>query len=79
VTTRTVALVNGDEVELREVLAALRAGWWLPLLGLCLGGGAALVVSPVQTPVYDSSTRLFVSTTDAGSTAEAFQGSQLSQ
>ncbi|MGZ4574716.1 MAG: polysaccharide biosynthesis tyrosine autokinase, partial [Mycobacteriaceae bacterium] len=66
-------------MELREVLAALRAAWWLPAIGLLIGGGAALAVSLVQTPLYTSSTQLFVSTTDSSTTAAAFQGSQLSQ
>ncbi|TFV53713.1 polysaccharide biosynthesis tyrosine autokinase [Blastococcus sp. TF02A-35] len=66
-------------MELREVLAALRAGWWLPLVGLVVGGAAALGVSLLQTPLYTSSTQLFVSTRDTASTSEAFQGSQFSQ
>jgi receptor protein-tyrosine kinase len=66
-------------VELREVLTALRAAWWLPLAGLFVGGVAALTVSLLQTPLYTSSTQLFVSTRDSVSTSEAFQGSQFSQ
>nr|WP_239520253.1 polysaccharide biosynthesis tyrosine autokinase [Blastococcus saxobsidens] len=64
---------------MREVLAALRAGWWLPLIGLVVGGAAALIVSLLQAPLYTSSTQLFVSTRDTASTSEAFQGSQFSQ
>src|SRR4051794_1961777 len=70
---------NGDDVELRELLAALRAAWWLPLVGLVVGGGAALLVSLLQTPLYTSSTQLFVSTRDSASTSDVFQGSQFSQ
>jgi len=66
-------------VELREALAALRAGWWLPLAGLVIGGGAALVVSLLQTPLYTSSTQLFVSTRDSASTSDALSGSMFSQ
>lgn len=66
-------------MELREVLTALRAAWWLPLAGLFVGGVAALTVSLLQTPLYTSSTQLFVSTRDSVSTSEAFQGSQFSQ
>lgn len=66
-------------MELREVLAALRAAWWLPVVGLVVGGAAALLVSLLQTPLYTSSTQLFVSTRDTASTSEAFQGSQFSQ
>ncbi len=66
-------------VELAEVLRALRAGWWLPVVGLVVGGAAALLVSLLQTPLYTSSTQLFVSTRDSASTSDAFQGSQFTQ
>jgi capsular exopolysaccharide synthesis family protein len=66
-------------VELREILTALRYAWWLPVIGLALGGGVALTMSQLQTPMYTSFTQLFVSTTDSGSTTEALSGSQLSQ
>ena len=61
------------------MLAALRAGWWLPAMGMLLGSGIALVFSLVQTPLFTSSTQLFVSTTDSASTSDAYQGSQFSQ
>src|SRR4051794_21233807 len=70
---------NGDDVELREVLAALRASWWLALAGLLIGAAAALLASLLQTPLYTSSTQLFVSTRDSASSADVFQGSQFSQ
>jgi receptor protein-tyrosine kinase len=66
-------------LELREVLAALRAGWWLPLVGLLVGGLVAATISYLTTPLYTSSTQLFVSTPESASTLEAFQGNQLSQ
>jgi receptor protein-tyrosine kinase len=66
-------------LELREVLAALRAGWWLSLVGLLVGGLVAATATHLVTPLYTSWTQLFVSTTDSTSTQEAFQGSQLSQ
>ncbi|MGY1594298.1 polysaccharide biosynthesis tyrosine autokinase [Geodermatophilus sp. SYSU D00708] len=66
-------------MELREVLATLRAAWWLPVVGLVVGGVGALGVTLLQTPLYSSSTQLFVSARDTASTSEAFQGSQFSQ
>ena len=66
-------------MELREVLTALRAAWWFPVVGLVTGALAALAVSLLQTPEYTSETQLFVSTTDATSTSDVFQGSQFSQ
>jgi capsular exopolysaccharide synthesis family protein len=66
-------------LELREVLAALRAYWWLPLVGLVVGGLVAMGASQLMAPLYTSSTQLFVSSPDPTSTQEAFQGNQLSQ
>ena len=74
------ALSQGDDpAVLRATLAALRAAWWLPLIGMLLGAGAALLLSTVRTPLYTSSTQFFVSTTTAGSASDALQGSQFSQ
>ncbi|MEI4281460.1 YveK family protein [Klenkia terrae] len=66
-------------MELREVLKALKASWWLVVAGALVGALAALGLSLLQTPLYSSQTQLFVSATDSVTTAEAFQGSQLSQ
>jgi receptor protein-tyrosine kinase len=65
-------------VDLKQMTAALRAAWWLPVLGLLVGGGLALGVTLLQTPVYDSSTQLFVSTTNSAPN-QAVQASQLSE
>lgn len=70
---------TGTTLQLREGWAALRAAWWLPLVGLVVGAGAALLASLLQTPLYTSSTQLFVSTRDGTSTSDVFQGSQFSQ
>src|SRR4051794_30632720 len=67
-----------SEMVPRQVLAALRAGWWLVLVGLLVGGAAAFGVSKLQTPLYASHTRFFVSTTDSDSTAAVLQGNQFS-
>ena len=66
-------------MELREVLAALRASWWLPAVGILVGALVAVGASLLQTPLYTSKTQLFVSTTDSTSTSDVFQGSQFSQ
>ena len=70
---------NEGTVELRDTLAAFRAGWFLPVIGLLLGGAVGAVTALLMTPTYTSATQLFVTTTDATSTAAAFQGSQFSQ
>lgn len=69
----------GTRVELKEVLAVLRAAWWLPVLGLLVGGLAALGLSLLQTPLYTSNTQLFVSTSTPGTSSDVLEGSQFSQ
>ncbi|SFT34025.1 capsular exopolysaccharide family [Geodermatophilus amargosae] len=66
-------------MNLRHVLSAIRAHWWMPLLGVLLATGSAFAITQLQTPLYTSSTQLFVSTTAATSSADAFQGGQFSQ
>jgi capsular exopolysaccharide synthesis family protein len=66
-------------MNLRQVLTALRANWWMPLLGVLLGAALALGIGLLATPMYTASTQLFVSTTAATSSAEAFQGGQFSE
>ena len=66
-------------MNLSEVLTALRAHWWLPVLGLIIGGVLALGLSALQTPLYTSSTQLFVSAAAANSASETFQGGWFSE
>ncbi|MGR7024942.1 polysaccharide biosynthesis tyrosine autokinase [Geodermatophilus sp. URMC 62] len=68
-----------SDMDLRQVLAALRSGWWLLVIGMLFGGAAGLGGSLLQTPVYESSTQFFVSTTESASTSDAYQGGQFSQ
>ena len=66
-------------MEFRDVVAALRAGWWLAIMGLVIGAVAALGISLLMTPLYTASTQLFVSTDDSSSTSAVFQGGQFSE
>ncbi|MGY2078745.1 polysaccharide biosynthesis tyrosine autokinase [Modestobacter sp. SYSU DS0657] len=66
-------------MELKDVLQALRAGWWLLVAGLLAGLCAAGLVTWQATPLYPSSTQLFVSTTGTDSTSTAYQGNLFSQ
>jgi capsular exopolysaccharide synthesis family protein len=64
---------------LREILAALRVTWWAPLTGLLIGAVAAVALSLGQPNEYVSTTQLFVSTTQTGSTYDVYSGSLFSQ
>jgi receptor protein-tyrosine kinase len=70
--------MDGTALEWKQILAALRTGWWVILVALVLGGGAALTLTLVQTPLYASATQFFVSTT-GNAPNQALQGSQLSE
>jgi capsular exopolysaccharide synthesis family protein len=61
-------------MEPKRLFEALRANWWLPLVGLLVGGGAALAVSLVQTPLYTSSTQFFVTATESAPSGQALPG-----
>lgn len=61
-------------MELRDYLRILRRRWLLITLTtlLCLGAAAAVTAS--MTPVYEASSRLFVSTAQSDTTGDAYQG-----
>jgi capsular polysaccharide biosynthesis protein len=71
--------MNGELLELRDALSALRARWWLPIVGLLLAGGIAFGITSLQTPLYRTSTQLFVTSTQATATSDPALGSQLAQ
>ncbi len=62
-----------------QYLRTLRAGWWLVLLGVLIGGTAAAGVTAMSTPLYRVTSQVFVSTGAASDLATAVQGGQLSQ
>jgi capsular exopolysaccharide synthesis family protein len=66
-------------MEFRDMMVALRSGWWLAAVGLVIGGLAALLASLLVSPMYASHTQLFVSTDDSSSTSAVFQGGQFSE
>jgi capsular polysaccharide biosynthesis protein len=51
----------------------------MPLIGVLLGGLAGFGLSAVQTPLYASSTQLFVSTSGSASTSDFVAGSEFSR
>jgi capsular exopolysaccharide synthesis family protein len=61
------------------MLSALRETWWVTVAAGVLGGLVGLGLSLVQTPLYTSSSQLFVATTESTSPSDALQGGQLSQ
>lgn len=66
-------------MEPRAVGRALRVGWWILLLTFLLGSGIGVSVASAIGPRFTTQMQFFVSTTDTGSTSDAFQGSQFAQ
>lgn len=66
-------------MTLREYWFVIRKRWWIIALAIGTAIGAAAGVNIVTTPMYESTTRLFVSTQSIESTAELLQGSSFTQ
>jgi capsular polysaccharide biosynthesis protein len=66
-------------VELRDYIRVLRKSWVLILLATLLGIAVSAGYSLLQTPVYSSSTRVFVSTQSGETTSELVQGNSFTQ
>lgn len=65
-----------------EALASLRGVlqlWWLVVLFAVLGGAAAAGVSALQTPLYRSTTTLYVTVGSEDGAQQAYQGTLASQ
>lgn len=65
-------------MEIREVWAALRVAWWLPLLGLVIGALGGLGASVVQQPIYTAQLQIFVAT-QGSATNDLYTGFLISQ
>jgi capsular polysaccharide biosynthesis protein len=66
-------------MDIRDYLRVLRAGSALLLLGVLLGGGAALGISLALPEQYTATSQLFVSTTGSSDIAQAVQGNQYTE
>ena len=61
------------------MLQALRSGWWLIVLAALVGVAGAGALTFLATPLYSSTTKLFVSTSSSTDTSSAYQGNLFSQ
>lgn len=66
-------------MSLSHYLRVLTKRWWIIALGLLTGIGLAYSYNTVSVPLYESQTRLFVSTISAGSTSELLQSTAFGQ
>jgi len=66
-------------LNLQEFTKLLRARWITVCAAIVVSILGAIVITLLTTPLYQSSTRLFVSTNSGVSVAENYQGNRLSQ
>lgn len=66
-------------MNLEDFVKLLRARWITVFVVLVAAVLASVVVTLLTTPLYQASTRLFVSTTSASSLSETYQGNRFSQ
>lgn len=66
-------------MSIQEFLKLLRTRWIIIFASVAVGLIAAMAVNLLATPLYQASTRLFVSTTSGTSASEIYQGNRFSQ
>lgn len=66
-------------LTLQDFVKLLRARWVTVVVSIVVTVLAAAAVTLMTTPLYQASTRLYVSTTQGSSLTETYQGSRLSQ
>jgi capsular exopolysaccharide synthesis family protein len=71
--------VNGVALSLQDFLKLLRSRWVTVCVTTLVAVLGAVALTLLTTPLYQASTRLFVSTTAGSSLAETYQGNRFSQ
>lgn len=66
-------------MDLTDVVRAVRASWWLFVAGILVGLAVAGSLIWVRTPLYASSTQLFVSVAGSTDPSAAYQNNLLAQ
>lgn len=66
-------------MTIQEFVKLLRTRWLIICVTVVVGLLGALAVNVLTTPLYEASTRLFVSTTSGTSATEIYQGNRFSQ
>lgn len=66
-------------MNLQDLIKLLRARWITVCVTTLVAVFAAVVLTLLTTPLYEASTRLFVSTAAGSSLSEAYQGNRFSQ
>ena len=70
---------EGAELNLQDFLKLLRSRWVTVCVTILVAVLGAVAVTLLTTPLYQASTRLFVSTTSGASVTDIYQGNRFSQ
>lgn len=70
---------GGVALNLQDLVKLLRARWVSVCVTMAVAVLGAVAISLLTTPLYQASTRLFVSTSGGSSLAETYQGNRVSQ
>jgi receptor protein-tyrosine kinase len=66
-------------LDLQDFVKLLRGGWVIIVVTAVVGVLGGVIFTVFTTPLYQASTRLFVSTASGSSVSELYQGNRLSQ
>lgn len=66
-------------MNLQDFVKLLRGGWVIVAVTAMIALLSAVAISLLTTPLYEASTRLFVSTSSGSSLSDTYQGNRLSQ
>ncbi|MGV0795809.1 polysaccharide biosynthesis tyrosine autokinase [Mycolicibacterium elephantis] len=66
-------------MTIQDFAKLLRRRWLIICVTAAIGLSGAVIVTMVTTPLFEASTRLFVSTTSGDTLAETYQGNRFSQ
>src|SRR5690349_17028923 len=68
-----VASKEAQPMDLRDLVHAVRKGWWIIAIAVALSLGIAVAVTSNTTPMYATNTTYFVSTSSRG-VSDSYQG-----
>jgi capsular exopolysaccharide synthesis family protein len=70
---------EGDALNLQDFVKLLRSRWVTVVVTMMVTALGAVVITLLTTPLYQASTRLFVSTTSGSTVSDIYQGNRFSQ
>lgn len=73
-----MAVEQGEELDLRDYLRIIRSRRWMIILAVVVTTVVAVVVSTMQTPMYESEARVLITERDPGQSIAGVEGGEFS-